>query len=85
MTRAQRIEQALRQAFPGDTVVVTDLSREHHGHAGYDPEGSHFRVRVLSGRFAGKGTLARHRLVYDVLDPLLRQEVHSITLDLHEA
>lgn len=82
MTRLQRIEQALREAFPGDSVTVVDRSHEHHGHAGFDPDGSHFHVQIRSGRFVGKGTLARHRLVYDVLDPLLRQEVHSITLDL---
>lgn len=82
MNRGQRIEQALRDAFPGDRVEVTDLSSQHHGHAGFDADGSHFHVRIDSGRFAGKGTLARHRLVYDVLDPLLRQEVHSVTLDL---
>jgi BolA protein len=82
MTRLERIEQRLREAFPGDAVVVSDRSAEHHGHAGFDPEGSHFHIRIDSGRFAGKGTLARHRLVYDALNPLLRQEVHSITLDL---
>ncbi len=82
MTRQQRIEQALRDAFPGDDARVEDLSAQHHGHAGFDVQGSHFRVRVRSARFAGLGPLARQRLVYDALDPLLRQEVHSVTLDL---
>ena len=82
MTRQQRIEQALREAFPGDPAQVEDLSAQHHGHAGFDSLGSHFRVRIRSTRFAGLGPLARHRLVYDALDPLLRQEVHSVTLDL---
>ncbi len=82
MNRRARIEQLLREAFPGDTVEVSDRSQEHRGHAGFDPDGSHFHVRVDSGRFAGKGTLARHRLVYDALGPLLRREVHAITLDL---
>ncbi len=80
--RLQRIEQALREAFPDDCAQVRDVSSEHHGHAGFDPLGSHFHVRLRSARFAGLGTLARHRLVYDALGPMLRQEVHSITLDL---
>ncbi len=82
MTRQQRIEQALREAFPGDQALVEDLSAQHLGHAGFDSQGSHFRVCLRSARFAGLGPLARHRLVYDALDPLLRQEVHSVTLDL---
>ncbi|MBU6439162.1 MAG: BolA family transcriptional regulator [Betaproteobacteria bacterium] len=82
MTRQQRIEQALREAFPGDEAQVEDLSAQHHGHAGFDSLGSHFRLRIRSARFAGLAPLARHRLVYDALDPLLRQEVHSVTLDL---
>lgn len=81
-SRQQRMEQALRAAFPDDAVLVTDVSAQHHGHAGFDAQGSHFQVRIDSTRFAGMGPLARHRLVYDALDPLLRQEVHSVTLDL---
>ena len=81
-SRQQRIEGLLREAFPGDAVSVDDLSAQHRGHAGFDALGSHFQVRIRSPRFAGLGPLARHRLVYDALGPLLRQEVHSITLDL---
>lgn len=82
MTRLQRIERAVREAFPGDDVQVDDVSGGHRGHAGFDAQGSHFHVRIQSARFTALAPLARHRLVYDALGPLLRQEVHSVTLDL---
>jgi BolA protein len=81
-SRLARIESALRQAFPDDLAEVTDMSAQHHGHAGFDAQGSHFHIRLQSRRFAGIGPLARHRLVYDALGPLLLQEVHSFTLEL---
>ena len=81
-SRFERIQDALRQAFPDDLAEVTDLSAQHHGHAGFDVQGSHFQIRLQSRRFAGIGPVARHRLVYDALGPLLLQEVHSFTLEL---
>ncbi len=81
-SRLERIESALRQAFPDDAAVVTDVSARHLGHAGFDAQGSHFHIHLQSRRFAGIGALARHRLVYDALGPLLLQEVHSFTLEL---
>lgn len=81
-SRLERIDSALRRAFPDEVAEVADVSARHHGHAGFDAQGSHFHIRLRSRRFAGIGPLARHRLVYDALGPLLLQEVHSFTLEL---
>ncbi|MFM8632025.1 MAG: BolA/IbaG family iron-sulfur metabolism protein, partial [Betaproteobacteria bacterium] len=62
---AQEIEARLRAALPIDSIVVRDDSAKHHGHAGAEAGGGHFHVTLVSSAFAGKGRLARHRLVYD--------------------
>jgi BolA protein len=82
MPRAKRIEQTLRQAFDPEQLQVFDESASHAGHGGFDPQGSHFRVRIVSHAFAGKSRLARHRLVYDALASMLAHDIHALVLDL---
>ena len=43
--------------------------------------GGHFVIRVVSPAFEGKRTLARQRLVYDAIGPLMKGEnapVHAV-------
>ena len=74
------IEQALRAAFSGSTVEVTDDSHLHAGHAGAR-EGRHFSVRIVSRDFEGLPRLARHRLVYDSLHSLMPRGIHALAID----
>lgn len=80
-SRAERIRACLQHALQPETLTVIDDSASHAGHGGFDPLGSHFRVRIVSTRFAGLSRLARHRLVYDALASMLRQEIHALVLD----
>lgn len=68
--RAADIEAALRAALAPQALQVDDDSHLHAGHAGAR-EGGHYTVRITSARFAGLPRVARHRLVYDALSPLL--------------
>lgn len=43
--------------------------------------GTHFEIRVISGAFDGKNSLARHRMVYAAIAHLMRGEgapIHAI-------
>jgi len=77
---AQDIESALRGALAPDSLVVTDDSHLHAGHAGAR-EGRHFSVEIVSGRFNGLSRLARHRLVYDSLHDLIPRGIHALAID----
>ena len=81
ISRRDRIETLLQQALKPETLQVTDDSAAHAGHGGFDALGSHFRVRILSARFAGASRLARHRLVYDALASMMHHEIHALVLD----
>ncbi|CQR33020.1 conserved hypothetical protein [Thiomonas arsenitoxydans] len=81
ISRRDRIEALLQQAFKPETLQVTDDSAAHAGHGGFDAMGSHFRVRIVSARFAGASRLARHRLVYDALASMMHHEIHALVLD----
>lgn len=81
ISRRDRIETLLQQALKPETLQVTDDSAAHAGHGGFDALGSHFRVRIVSARFAGASRLARHRLVYDALASMMHHEIHALVLN----
>ncbi len=80
--RVDRIRDILQAEFTPLQLDVSDDSADHAGHGGFDVEGSHFRVRMVSAAFAGRSRLARHRLVYDALSSLMHREIHALVLDL---
>ena len=43
-------------------------------------DGVHFEAVVQSASFAGKSTLARHRMVYATLGELMGNEIHALGL-----
>lgn len=79
--QAHQIESAVRAAI--QPIVTLEVINESHLHAGHQGagEGSHWRVRLVSERLAGLTPVARHRLVYDALRPLLAQGIHALAID----
>ncbi|MBS3916283.1 MAG: BolA family transcriptional regulator [Sulfuritalea sp.] len=59
---------------------ITDDSARHAGHAGAREGGGHYRLTIVSARFAGCGTLQRHRLIYEALGPMMRGEIHALSI-----
>lgn len=78
--RAEDIERALREALSPAALRVEDDSHHHAGHAGAR-EGRHFSVHVRAAAFAGLNRVARHRLVYDALRPLIPAGIHALAID----
>ena len=78
--RVARIEQQLRAALEPEDLEIIDDSATHAGHAGARDGGGHFNVLIVSGRFAGKSRLQRHRLVYAALDDMMPKEIHALSI-----
>lgn len=60
-------------------LEIRDDSAKHAGHAGAR-EGGHYAVTIVSARFRGLATLARHRLVYDAIGDLKAVGIHALTI-----
>ncbi len=75
------IRSRLEQAFAPDELDIVDDSHRHAGHAGAKDGRGHFRVRIVSRRFAGTKTLERHRMVYAALGGLMQTDVHALSVD----
>jgi BolA protein len=79
-TRSERIAARLREQLAASHVEVVDESHLHAGHAGAASGGGHFRVSVVSERFAGLSRLAAQRLVYQALGDLMEREIHALSI-----
>lgn len=80
---AQALHRRLAETLAPSRLEVIDESAAHIGHAGQDGTGAgtHFRVRIASPLFAGKPTVARHRLVYDALREFLDRGLHALAIE----
>lgn len=80
---AQLLQQRLQQVLQPSQLEVIDESHQHHGHAGANGTGygTHFRVKITAGAFAGKSAVARHRLVYDALQDFMDQGLHALAIE----
>ena len=77
------IVDRLRQKLSAESVEIEDQSHLHVGHAGAASGGGHYQVTVIASCFKGLNTLARHRLIYDALDDLMKKEIHALTIQAY--
>jgi len=83
MTVTETIRTKLTDAFTPEEFDLVDESERHRGHSGYREGGeSHFRVRMVSGAFAGQSRVARQRAVNRVLADELAGPVHALAMEL---
>jgi BolA protein len=77
---ASAIRERLAAALDPERIDLVDESALHAGHEGARGGGGHFRLTIVSARFEGARTVARHRMVYDALGPLMRREIHALAI-----
>jgi BolA protein len=76
---ASQIRERLRDLDP-ERLDLRDDSALHAGHEGAKSGGGPFDLTIVSARFTGQGTVARHRLIYEALGPLMRREIHALSI-----
>lgn len=79
MTVIDQIHQRLGVLSP-ERIEVIDDSHLHAGHAGARSGGGHYRLSIVSAAFDGKNTITRHRLIYDALCDMMRQDIHALAI-----
>jgi BolA protein len=67
-------------ALEPSQLEIIDESHLHAGHAGARDGGGHFRMTIVSPRFAGVRTMERHRLVYDAAGDLMKRQIHALSI-----
>lgn len=74
-----KIRKLLAVLHP-EQVELVDDSHLHAGHAGAREGGGHYRLRIVSTEFAGKSTVARHRMIYSALGDMMKHEIHALNI-----
>jgi BolA protein len=79
--RKAEITRRLKQAFEPETLGVEDESHLHEGHEGAKDGRGHYRVLIISSLFEGKSMIDRHRMIYRMLDEMMRLDIHALAID----
>jgi BolA protein len=80
VTLAETIRTRLAVLQPV-AIDLVDESEQHAGHAGWrEGGGTHWRLAIVSARFAGQSPLARHRMVYQAIGELMHNPIHALAI-----
>ena len=79
MSVKDAIREKLAELEP-ESIEIEDESSQHAGHEGARGGGGHYRLTLVSPRFAGQPLQARHRMVYRALGPLMNKDIHALAI-----
>ena len=71
------IEDKLSRGINIEHLEIVNESNNHNVPPGSE---SHFKVVVVSDEFTGKNLIARHQIVYRLLEEELREKIHALAL-----
>ena len=74
------IRECIEKAFAPIDLEIIDESHLHVGHTGHGGAG-HFKVKIVSDKFAAQAPVARHRMVYAAVASLMPAEIHALSID----
>ena len=60
-------------------LEIEDDSAQHTGHKGNNG-GGHFSLTIVSSQFCGKSQIIRHRAIYQLLNDLIPNQIHALSI-----
>lgn len=77
-----RMRAKLEAGLAPERLEIEDQSHLHAGHSGWREGGeTHFKIKVASAQFVGKGRVERHRVIYALLKDEIAAGVHALAID----
>lgn len=80
MSVATQIETKVNQALAPEVLEVTNESNRHSVAPGSE---THFKLVIVSAKFANQNRVQRHRTVNTLLAEELQRGVHALSLKLY--
>ena len=74
-----KIETAIRTALNIHHIEIIDDSDKHAGHK-QNSGGGHYNAFIISNSFEGKSLIQRHRMVYDALGNMMKNDIHAFSM-----
>tara|TARA_B100000029_G_scaffold413569_1_gene416640 strand:+ start:1273 stop:1539 length:267 start_codon:yes stop_codon:yes gene_type:complete len=60
-------------------IKIDDLTEKHKNHITYE-NGGHYKLIIISNDFTNLSLINRHRLIYKILNGLIKKEIHALSL-----
>jgi BolA protein len=79
MNRIDAMRAQLAVLNPASLEII-DESHKHAGHAGARDGGGHYVLQIVTTEFAGKNTMARHRMIYSALGEMMKRDIHALNI-----
>ena len=67
------------EAMGGDGLYIFDKSGNHIDHE-INSGGGHFKSIIVSNDFINKSLIERHRMVYNALGDMMKNEIHAFSM-----
>jgi BolA protein len=78
MNLIKEIKTRLQVLSPTE-LEIQDDSALHAGHKG-NGGGGHFNLKIVSAEFNGKSQVARHRVIYQLMNDLIPHQIHALSI-----
>ena len=79
MNLIEEIKTRLQVLSPSQ-LEIQDDSALHAGHKG-NGGGGHYNLKIVSAEFNGKSQVARHRVIYQLMDDLIPHQIHALSIN----
>ena len=79
MNTAEKIKHYLHAEIEIAEVDIIDESYKHANHK-KDTKGGHFKLRIVSNIFNTLSLIERHRMIYKILDSMMKVEIHALSI-----
>ena len=75
----KKILQLIKSKLNIEYIDINDLTSKHKTHKHYD-QGGHYTLIVVSDDFKNISLLERHKIIYNILNGMLKNEIHALSI-----
>ena len=75
----KKIQELLSKTIQIDKLDIIDETHKHNKHP--QSNGFHIKLEIVSKDFESMNLVERHRLIYNILDSMIKKEIHAISIN----
>tara|TARA_B100000029_G_scaffold364506_1_gene357698 strand:+ start:387 stop:668 length:282 start_codon:yes stop_codon:yes gene_type:complete len=75
----KKILKLIQSKINVEYIDINDFTSKHKKHKHYD-QGGHYTLIVVSNDFKNISLLERHKIIYNILNDMLKKEIHALSI-----
>ena len=81
MNISEKISHLIKKEIDVLEIQIIDESYKHANQQ-KDTRGGHFKLLIVSDSFIDMTLINRHKLIYQILDKMMKVEIHALSMKL---